>query len=339
MLEPVQVSGVVVKSATLHNEDYIRDLDIRIGDKVVIKRAGEVIPKVLRPLPDLRTGAEREWSMPATCPVCGALLVRPPGEAATYCVNNACPEQLVRAVEYFVGREAMDIAGFGIKQAELFVAQGYIHDLADIYFLPWEAIGKLKGYKPTKTKGEPEQKRLDNLRQSIEESKSRPVHRLLTGLGIRYVGSGVAELIMQHFGSLASVMAAPAEGLSAIEGVGSRIAGSIHDWFVLPQNQMLVKKLIAAGVRVEESPASTSSEEQQFSGLTFVITGTLPNFSREQAESFIKQNGGKVTSSVSGKTSYVVAGESPGSKLDKARQLGIPILDEEQLISLATHQT
>ncbi len=150
VLEPVQVSGVVVKSATLHNEDYIRDLDIRIGDKVVIKRAGEVIPKVLRPLPDLRTGAEREWSMPATCPVCGALLVRPPGEAATYCVNNACPEQLVRAVEYFVGREAMDIAGFGIKQAELFVAQGYIHDLADIYFLPWEAIGKLKGYKPTK---------------------------------------------------------------------------------------------------------------------------------------------------------------------------------------------
>jgi DNA ligase (NAD+) len=168
VLEPVPVSGVTVKSATLHNEDYIRDLDIRIGDKVVIKRAGEVIPKVLHPLPDLRDGSERVWTMPATCPVCGAPLVRPEGEAATYCVNNACPEQLVRAVEYFVGREAMDIAGFGIKQAELFVEQGFIHDLADIYRLPWEQIRGLEGY------GD---KRVENLQAGVEASKSRPIHR------------------------------------------------------------------------------------------------------------------------------------------------------------------
>jgi len=335
VLEAVPVSGVVVKSATLHNEDYIRDLDIRVGDKVVIKRAGEVIPKVLRPLPELRTGDERVWVMPTTCPVCGAQLVRPPGEAATYCVNNACPAQLVRAVEYFVGREAMDIAGFGIKQAELFVRLGYIRDLADLYHLPWEAIGEIKGYKPTKAKGEFEQKRLGNLRQSIEESKSRPVYRLLTGLGIRYVGVGVAELILQHFGGLADLMAAPIEELSTVEGVGPRIAGSIHDWFALPQNQSLVRKLQDAGVRVAEPPVPFPSGEKRLSGLTFVITGTLPNFSREQAEDFIKQNGGKVTGSVSGKTSYVVVGEAPGSKIDKARQLNVPIIDELQLKNLA----
>ena len=326
VLEPVQVSGVVVKSATLHNEDYIRDLDIRIGDKVVIKRAGEVIPKVLRPLPELRTGEEREWTMPETCPVCGAALVRPPGEAATYCVNNACPEQLVRAVEYFVGREAMDIAGFGIKQAELFVAQGYIHDLADIYQLPWDDIRALEGY------GD---KRVDNLRAGVEASKERPIHRLLTALGIRFVGAVVAELITQHYHSLLDLMAATPEALNEIEGIGPKIAESVREYFSVDSNRALIEKFARLGVRVAEEAPAAPVGAQPLAGFTFVVTGTLPTFSRDEAHDFIKAHGGKVAGSVSGKTSYLVAGESAGSKLDKARQLGVPVIDEAELRALA----
>ena len=325
VLEPVPVSGVTVKSATLHNEDYIRDLDIRIGDKVVIKRAGEVIPKVLHPLPDLRDGSERVWTMPATCPVCGAPLVRPEGEAATYCVNNACPEQLVRAVEYFVGREAMDIAGFGIKQAELFVEQGFIHDLADIYRLPWEQIRGLEGY------GD---KRVENLQAGVEASKSRPIHRLLTALGIRFVGAVVAETITQHYHSLRDLAHATPEQLSAIEGIGPKIAASLHEYFSVPANQALIDEFAQLGVRVAEDAPASPAGAQPLAGLTFVVTGTLPTFSRDEAHVFIKAHGGKVAGSVSSKTSYVVAGEAAGSKLDKARQLGVPVIDEAALRAL-----
>ena len=326
VLEPVPVSGVVVKSATLHNEDYILDLDIRIGDKVVIKRAGEVIPKVVRPLVELRAGDERMWAMPATCPVCGAPLVRPPGEAATYCVNNACPAQLVRAVEYFVGREAMDVAGFGIKQAELFVAQGYIRDLADIYQLPWDAIRLLEGY------GD---KRVDNLRAAVAASKDRPIHRLLIALGIRFVGVGVAELITRHYHSLLDLMAATPEILTAFEGIGPKIAESVHEYFSIPSNRALMEKFVRLGVRVAEDAPLALTGAQPLAGLTFVVTGTLPTFSRNEAQDFIKVHGGKVASSVSGKTTYLVAGEAAGSKLDKARQLGVPVIDEAQLRRMA----
>ncbi len=325
VLEPVSVSGVTVKSATLHNEDYIRDLDIRIGDKVVIKRAGEVIPKVLHPLPDLRDGSERVWAMPATCPICGAPLVRPEGEAATYCVNNACPEQLVRAVEYFVGREAMDIAGFGIKQAELFVEQGFIHDLADIYQLPWEQIRGLEGY------GD---KRVENLQAGVEASKLRPIHRLLTALGIRFVGAVVAETITQHYHSLRDLAHATPEQLSAIEGIGPKIAASLHEYFSVQANQALIDKFAQLGVRVAEEAPVVSVGAQPLAGLTFVVTGTLPTFSRDEAHAFIKLHGGKVAGSVSSKTSYVVAGEAAGSKLDKARQLSVPVIDEAALQAL-----
>ncbi len=325
VLEPVQISGVVVKSATLHNEDYIRDLDIRIGDKVVVKRAGEVIPKVLRPLPELRSGSERIWSMPATCPVCGSPLMRPEGEAATYCVNNACPEQLVRAVEYFVGREAMDIAGFGIKQAELFVEQGFIHDLADIYRLPWDKIRELEGY------GD---KRVENLQAAVEASKERPIHRLLAALGIRFVGAVVAETITQHYHNLLDLMQASPEELNAIEGIGPKIAASIHDYFSVKANQNLIEEFARFGVRVAEEAPAAPLGAQPLEGMTFVVTGTLPTFSRDEAHAFIKAHGGKVAGSVSSKTSYVVAGEAAGSKLDKARQLGVPVIDEAALRSM-----
>jgi DNA ligase (NAD+) len=321
VLEPVSIGGVIVKAATLHNEDYIRELDIRIGDKVLVKRAGEVIPKVLRPLTELRSGEERIWNMPAACPVCGQPLVRPPGESATYCMNNACPEQLVRAVDYFVSRGAMDIETFGFKQSELFVQTGFIKDLADIYDLPWDEIARLEGYK---------EKRIENLRAGIEASKQRPVHRLLTALGIRFVGSVVAETLMQRFSSIQEVMNASVEQLSAIEGIGPKIAESVHEYFSLEPNRALIEKLANLGVRTVGEPRSAPLQAA-LAGLTFVVTGTLPDFSREEAQEFIKAHGGKVAGSVSSKTSFVVAGENAGSKLDKAQQLGIPIIDEAEL--------
>ncbi|MCB0189496.1 MAG: NAD-dependent DNA ligase LigA, partial [Caldilineaceae bacterium] len=266
VLEPVSIGGVIVRAATLHNEDYIRDLDIRVGDQVVVKRAGEVIPKVLRPVLELRTIAERPWQMPATCPACGQPLMRPPGEAATYCVNNGCPAQLVRAVEYFVSRGAMDIEGFGIKQAELFVQAGFIHDLADIYYLPWEQVAALEGYK---------EKRLQNLQAGIEASKGQPVHRLLTALGIRFVGEVVAETLMAHFADLDALMAASTEELSAVEGIGPKIAESIVEFFALEPNRALVQKLAAAGVAVRsEAHRAPSPANQSLTGLSFVVTGT-----------------------------------------------------------------
>lgn len=326
VLEPVPIGGVIVRAATLHNEDYIRDLDIRVGDQVLVKRAGEVIPKVLRPLVELRDGTEQPWQMPATCPDCGQPLMRPPGEAATYCVNNACPTQLVRAVEYFVARHAMDIESFGYKQAELFVQKGFIKDLADIYDLPWEEIGKLEGYKA---------KRLENLRNGIEASKERPVYRLLTALGIRFVGEVVAEIVMQHCGSLEKLMNASAIELNELEGIGPRIAESVVEFFALEPNRQLVAKFAAAGVRTAETPTTPPADQPQpFAGLTFVVTGTLPTWSRDEAQDFIKAHGGKVTGSVSSNTNYLVVGENAGSKLTKAQQLGVAIVSEEELRAL-----
>lgn len=327
VLAPIKIGGVVVAKATLHNEDYIRDLDIRIGDQVLVKRAGEVIPKVLRPLVDLRTGNEQPWQMPPVCPDCGQPLVRPEGEAATYCVNNACPAQLVRMIEHFVSRGAMDVEGFGIKQAELFVERGYIHDLADIYHLPWDEIRTLEGY------GD---KRVENLRAGVEASKSRPVARLLTGLGIRYVGAVIAELLTARYRSLDELMAATVDELTEIEGIGHRIAASVVDYFSLEPNRALIAKFAAVGVRTaDEAMATPPSAHQSFAGMVFVVTGTLPTLSREDATRLIETHGGKVTGSVSGKTNYVVVGENAGSKLAKAQQLGVPILSEAELRELA----
>ena len=326
VLEPVAIGGVIVRAATLHNEDYVLDLDIRIGDKVLVKRAGEVIPKVLRPMVELRDGSEQPWQMPTTCPVCGEGLMRPPGEAATYCVNKACPAQLVRAIEYFVSRTAMDIENFGYKQGELFVTQGFIKDLADIYYLPWAEVAKLDGYK---------EKRLQNLRDGIEASKMRPVYRLLTALGIRFVGEVIAETLIGHFHTLAALMAATREELNAIDGIGPRIAESVAEFFALEPNRALVAKFAAAGVKVaEERPAQVEVAALPLEGLTFVVTGTLPTWSREDAQAFIKLNGGKVTGSVSNKTDYLLVGENAGSKLTKAQSLGIKVVGEVELRQL-----
>ncbi len=328
VLEPVRVGGVVVSSATLHNEDYVRDNDIRVGDMVAVKRAGEVIPQVLRPLAELRTGAEQPWQMPETCPVCGSHAARDEGEAAWYCANSACPAQLVRGVEHFVSRGALDIAGFGIKQAELFVELGYIRDLADVYYLDASKLLALEGY------GE---KKVANLMAAIAASKSRPPARLLTALGIKGVGEVVAEDLMAHFGSLAALAAASVDELQTIPGIGPVLAQSIADWFSQAPNRHVVEKLVAAGVTMAQAKAEAEAEAEVevevkvLAGLTFVITGTLPSMSRDDAKAFIKAHGGKVTDSVSKNTSYLVAGEAAGSKLDKATQLGVPVIDEAAL--------
>ena len=331
VLEPVPVGGVIVSTATLHNEDYVQDKDIRIGDTVAVKRAGEVIPQVLRPLVELRTGAERIWHMPDHCPACGQPAVRLPGEAAWYCVNSACPAQLVRGVEHFVGRGAMDIDGFGIRQAEIFVQLGYIHDLADVYNLDPAKLLEMEGY------GE---KRVANLMAAIEASKSRPLSRLITALGIKGVGEVVAEVLAQHYGSLDALATAPEEELQDIPGIGPVLAKSIARWFAEEPNRQVIAKLMQAGVQTgrpagETTAVPAAAAPGLLEGLTFVITGTLPTLSREGAREYVKAHGGKVTDSVSKNTSYLVAGEAAGSKLQKATQLGVPVIDEARLKQLA----
>lgn len=327
-LEPCFVGGVTVSNATLHNEDYIRERDIRIGDRVMVKRAGEVIPQVVRPLVELRTGQEQPFEMPRTCPACGEAVVRPEGEAATYCVNSACPEQLVRSVEYFASRGAMDIDGLGIKQAELFVRLGLVRDVADLYSLAREQLEGLEGF---------QSKRIGNLLGAIAATRERPVARLLTALGIRGVGAVVAEVLVDHFHSIEALERATPEELEAVGGIGPTLAQSIVDWFAVGRNRAVVEKLAAAGLRLAEDPAESGADEagaRPLAGATLVVTGTLPTYSREQVTALIKRAGGKVTSSVSAKTSYVVAGEAPGSKAEKAAKLGVPIIDEAELLRL-----
>ena len=325
VLAPVEVGGVVVQHATLHNEAYVRDNDIRVGDTVLLKRAGEVIPQVLGPVVDLRTGEEQMWRMPETCPACGEPVTQLPGEAAFYCTNSACPAQLVRSVEHFVSRGAMDIEGFGIRQAELFVEKGYLHDLADLYYLPWGQIAALEGY------GD---KRVANLQAAVEASKTRPLARVLAALGIRGVGGVVAESLADVYPSIDALMRADPAEIETIPGIGPKLAASIHEWSSHQPNQAVVHKLAAAGVQLAAEPAAEKpSDGQTLAGQTWVITGTLPTLSREAAAALIKAHGGKVAGSVSSKTTYLLAGDKAGSKLDVARKLDIPVVDEEMLRS------
>ncbi len=325
VLRPVEVGGVTVSHATLHNADYVQERDLRIGDHVIVKRAGDVIPQVVRPLPEMRTGAERPWHMPERCPSCGEPLVRPPGEVAYYCTNVACPAQLVRRVEHFVSRGAMDIEGFGSKQAARFVELGLLCDPADLYFLKREQILALEGFAD---------KSADNLLQAIEASKKRGLARLLFALGIRYVGSTVAELLARHFATLDELMAATQEELEAIEGIGPRTAASLVEWFSRPSNREMVEKLRRAGVSFARAGQEGEGLEQPLAGLTFVITGTLASFTRDEAKAFIEAHGGRVTSSVSRKTDFLVVGENPGSKLQKAQSLGVKIITEDELLGM-----
>jgi DNA ligase (NAD+) len=321
MLEPVEIGGVIVKQATLHNFDYIEEKDIRIGDRVMVKRAGEVIPYVIGPVEDARTGDETVYEPPKLCPSCGEPVVNPEGEVAWYCVNNACPAQLVRNLEHFVSRGAMDIVGLGINIVQQLVDAGLVHDLADLYHLTRESLLELEGF------GE---KKADNLLSAIEASKNQPLYRLIAGLGIRGVGEVAAQDLVRHYPNLDALSRASAEELESIEGFGPSIAENILEWFGTPENREMLSRLKASGVW----PAADLAEEQgpqPLDRLTFVITGTLPTLSRSEAKALIESSGGKVTGSVSGNTSYLVLGADPGSKYDQALKRNVPILSEADL--------
>jgi DNA ligase (NAD+) len=322
VLDPVRVSGVTVSQATLHNEDYIRDKDIRIGDMVIVKRAGEVIPQVVGPLEHLRTGAERVFEMPRTCPVCGHPAERAEGEAATYCTNDACPGRLKRWVEHFAGRGTMDIEGLGEKQAALFVDLGLVHDVADVYYLKPEQLLELEGF------GE---KKVANLMAALEAAKDRPLARLIYALGPRHVGATVAELLADRYTSLDALMDASVEELQTIPGLGPEIATSVYEFFHNPNTREIVAKLREVGVRLADRAPQAAARPRPLAGKTFVITGTLPTLSRQEAAELIKGHGGRVTDSVSKNTDYLVVGEAAGSKLDKARKLDVPTISEEDL--------
>ena len=336
VLEAVEIGGVVVERATLHNFDYIAQKDIRIGDRVLVKRAGEVIPYVIGPVIDARTGKEKKYKPPVNCPACGQPVERFEGEVAWYCVNAACPAQLVRNVEHFVSRGAMDIVGLGMRIVEKLIETGKVKDVADIYRLSRADILEAVTKKERKTEKEPPGKIADNLLASIEASKSRSLARLIAALGIRGVGDVSASDLARHFTDLDALSKASAEDLQQIAGVGPSIAESIAEWFSRPVNKNVVKKLKAAGVWPQGGQTSVrNNQSNELAGLTFVITGTLPTFSREDAKDFIESHGGKVIDSVSKKTSYLVLGEAPGSKYEKAKSLGVKVIGEEELKKLA----
>ena len=323
MLKPVFVGGATVSRATLHNADWIERMGLRIGDWVKVERAGDVIPKVAEIVEGSQhpRGTER-FVYPTHCPVCHQAAVREEGEVDYRCVNVDCPALLHGALEHWASRDVMNIEGLGEMSAAQLLEKGLVRSVADLYSLTFEQLIGLErfGEKSSRT-----------LLDEIERSKHAGLARVLMGLGIRFVGERTAELLAQEFGSMDAIMNAGAEDLERVEEVGPRISTAILDFFARPANRELVERLKAAGV---EMTAEKKQRTTQLAGLTLVLTGTLPKLSRDEAKAKIEAAGGKVSGSVSKKTSYVIAGEEAGSKLDKARELNVPVLDEDGLMKL-----
>ena len=337
-LAPVRLGGVTVEHATLHNLDDIHRKDVREGDTVVVRRAGEVIPQVVRPvLVEQRQVDSEPWKMPSDCPMCGWAVVRDADQAMHYCSNRACPAILQRGLEHFASREAMDIRGLGEKVIELLVSNCEVKDVADIYTLPSRLgdLAKVRGLGQfKKRKGEEVSEvgdRLKNLAAAIEASKSRGLPYVLAGLGIRHVGGEVANLLAQHHGSLRAIIDAPAEDLGTVEGVGPKIAESIAEWSSDERNRTLVDRLIELGVKTELEQRPQRAEAMPLKGRRFVITGRFDDVSRADATATLKRLGATVASSVGKKTTALFAGEAAGSKLTKAQELSVRIWDEKQL--------
>ncbi|MHB0912136.1 MAG: NAD-dependent DNA ligase LigA [Armatimonadota bacterium] len=320
-MEPVQVGGVTVSRATLHNEDEIRRKDIRIGDRVVIQRAGDVIPEVVKVIPEARTGAERVFEMPTACPVCGGDVERPEGEAVARCVNLSCPAQVKERIRHFASRNALDIEGIGPAQVDQFVERGLVADPADLYALTLDALLSLDRM------GE---KLAGKILASIGKSRETTLAKLVYGLGIRHVGERTAQLLAARFGSLEALSAAPVEEFAGVPEVGPVIAESLAHFFAEPRNREVLAKLSERGVAPE---AEEVAERAEFAGKTFVFTGTLA-MPREEAEEKVRLAGGRAAGSVSKKTDFVVAGEGAGSKLEKARALGVRVLTEQEFLEL-----
>jgi DNA ligase (NAD+) len=326
VLEPVRVGGVVISSAALHNEEDIHRKDIRIGDWVVVQRAGEVIPEIVEPIVSRRTGKEKIFSMPGRCPVCGSEVLKPEGEAMHRCTNAACPSQAQERIKHFVSRGAMDMDGVGEKLCQALFEAGLIKDAADLYYLTREQLLGLERMAD---------KSASNVVSSIDKSKNRPLARVIFALGITHVGDQYAELLAEHFRSIDALARGSEDELSAIPSIGPKIAEGIVTFFRQQGNRQIIEKLRRAGVRLEkEKVEEARPDDLSFAGLEFVLTGKLESLSRSEAEAKIKALGGKTGSDVTKKTSYVVVGTDPGSKLAKAEKLGTKTLSEAEFLTL-----
>jgi len=325
VLEPVLVGGVTVTYATLHNEDEVRRKDVRQGDTVIVRRAGDVIPEIVGPVPSKRKKGARRWKMPATCNACGTPLVRAEGEADYRCPNKrGCPSQGIEWLFHFAGRGAMDIEHLGYMTVMRLLEKGLIEDPADIYALDAGKLAQLPGFKD---------KAIANLLGQVETSKDRPVWRLLVGLNIRHVGMHVAQVLARAFGSVDALAAASEDQIDAVPGIGPEIAATVRGWFDGDENRALIEKLRAAGLRLaDEASGSDASGPKPLEGLSIVVTGTLPTLSREEATRLAQDAGARVSSSVSKKTAWVLSGENPGSKFSKAQELGVELIDEAEFL-------
>ena len=326
ILEPVRLAGTSVSRATLHNEDFIREKDIKLFDHVIVQKAGDIIPQIVEVVKEDRTGEEKDFVMPSVCPECGEPTVRLEGEAAVKCINISCPAQIRRGMIHFVSREAMDIDGMGESIITLFLKEGLIKDVSDIYYLKKEQIV------PLERMGE---KSADNLIKAIEKSKSNDLWRLINGLGIRFVGVKGAKILASNFSSLDEIMNADVERLQQLEEFGSIMSESVVKFFREEQNLAVIQKLKDAGVNTEAGEDKSEGIPQLFEGMKIVLTGTLPTLKRNQAKEIIELRGGKATSSVSKSTTFVLAGEEAGSKLTKANDLGIKVIDEDMFLKLS----
>jgi DNA ligase (NAD+) len=321
VLEPVQLMGTTVSRATLHNVDELERLDIRIGDHVILEKGGDVIPKVLQVVQSKRSKDSVPYQPPKECPVCHSTLVREPDEVALRCENVACPEQVSRRIEHFASRRAMDIEGLGYKIVELLLKNKLIGDYGDIYSLKQEALADLERM------GD---KSATNLINAIEASKEQSLDRVIFALGIPFVGEGAARILAEHFHSVDNLMDTTVGELAEIDGVGEKTATGIKDFFANDRNLKVINKLRDAGVRFEEAGKKEITTDGRFQGKSIVFTGTLEKYTRDEATEAVRLRGGKVSSSVSNNTDFVVAGTDPGSKLEKARELKVTVLTEEE---------
>jgi DNA ligase (NAD+) len=326
IMEPVQLAGTTVQRATLHNSDRIEELDIRAGDTIIVRKAGEIIPEVVRVLKELRPPHTQPYQMPSHCPECGSLLVRPAGEAVTRCVNSSCGAILRGSLVHWAGRDALDIRGLGEKMVILLLENNLVRSIADLYHLQVDELAQLERMG---------KKSATNLVQAIAESKNQPWSRVLYGLGIRYVGSVNAKTLADNFPTVEALSQATPTQLESVYGIGIEIAQSVFDWFKISANQELIAQLKMVGLKLSQAPSPAPEKiKASLMGKTFVLTGTLPNLKRNEAKDLIEKAGGKVTGSVSAKTDFLVVGEEAGSKLDKARELGVNQLTEAQLLTL-----
>jgi DNA ligase (NAD+) len=327
-LEPVEIGGVVVKQATLHNFDDIARKDLRIGDLVLVQRAGEVIPQIVSPITEHRTGAETRFEVPTVCPACQTPVERPADEVMVYCPNTSCPARIFGGIVHFVSQSAMDVRGLGERTIAQLLERGMVHDFADLYRLNKGDLLTLEGFGELSA---------NNLLAALELSKQRPLSRVLYALGIRHVGTHAAQVIARHYRTMSKIRDADVAELAQVHGIGQTTADAIASFMREPHNRQLVDHLEAAGINMVEEVEQ--ADEQPFAGLTFVVTGTLPSLSRKDASKFIETRGGRISGSVSKATNYVVVGDDPGSKFEKARELGVRTLSEDELRTLADELT